>query len=44
MSGDIQVPIPVNEPVVPYTPGSPQKKELKEKLDSMAGEEIEIPA
>ncbi len=44
MSGDIQVPIPVNEPVLPYTPGSPEKKELKEKLDSMAGDEIEIPA
>ena len=44
MSGDIQVPIPVNEPVLSYLPGSPEKKELKEKLDSMAGEEIEIPA
>jgi len=44
MSGDIQVPLPVNEPILPYTPGSPEKKELKEKLDSMAGEEIEIPA
>ncbi|MCZ6858429.1 MAG: aldehyde dehydrogenase family protein, partial [Gemmatimonadetes bacterium] len=44
MNGDIQVPIPVNEPILPYTPGSPEKRELKEKLDSMAGEEIEIPA
>ena len=44
MSGDIQVPIPVNEPILSYLPGSPEKKELKEKLDSMAGDEIEIPA
>ena len=44
MSGDIQVPIPVNEPVLAYAPGSPEKKELKDKLASMAGEEIEIPA
>lgn len=43
MSGDIQVPIPVNEPVLPYTAGSPEKKELKAKLGAMASEEIEIP-
>lgn len=43
MSGDIQVPIPVNEPVLPYTAGSPEKEELKAKLGAMASEEIEIP-
>ena len=43
MSGDIQVPIPVNEPVLPYTAGSTEKKELKAKLGAMASEEIEIP-
>ncbi len=43
MSGDIQVPIPVNEPVLPYTACSPEKKELKAKLGAMASEEIEIP-
>ncbi len=43
MSGDIQVPIPVNERVLPYTAGSPEKKELKAKLGAMASEEIEIP-
>ena len=43
MSGDIQVPIPVNEPVLPYTAGSPEKKDLKAKLAAMASEEIEIP-
>ncbi len=44
MSGEIQVPIPINEPVLSYAPGSPEKKELQEKLASMAGEDIEIPA
>lgn len=44
MSGDIQVPIPVNEPVLGYAAGSPEKGELKEKLRAMASEEIEIPA
>ena len=43
MSGDIQVPIPVNEPVLSYTGGSPEKKELKSKLAAMSSEEIEIP-
>jgi 1-pyrroline-5-carboxylate dehydrogenase len=43
MSGDIQVPIPVNEPVLSYTAGSPEKKELKDRLQKMALGEIEIP-
>ena len=43
MSGDIQVPIPVNEPVLRYTAGSPEKRELKAKLGAMASEDIEIP-
>ena len=40
MSGDIQVPIPVNEPVLPYTAGTPEKEELKAKLRAMASEEM----
>ncbi|MCH8255553.1 MAG: 1-pyrroline-5-carboxylate dehydrogenase, partial [Gemmatimonadetes bacterium] len=43
MSGDVQVPIPVNEPVLSYTAGSPEKRELKAKLGAMASEDIEIP-
>ena len=43
MSGDIQVPIPVNEPVLSFTPGSPEKRELKAKLREMSSREIEIP-
>ena len=43
MSGDIKVPIPVNEPVLAYTSGTSEKEELKEKLRTMSSEEIEIP-
>jgi 1-pyrroline-5-carboxylate dehydrogenase len=38
-----QVPAPVNEPVLSYAPGSPERAALKAALDRMAGEEIEIP-
>jgi 1-pyrroline-5-carboxylate dehydrogenase len=37
------VPAPVNEPVLSYAPGSPERAALKAALDRMAGEEIEIP-
>ncbi len=43
MSGDIQVPIPVNEPVLSYAAGSPEKRELKAKLREMSSQEVEIP-
>jgi len=43
MSGDIQVPIPVNEPVRSYAPGTPERQALKAKLAEMQGEEIEFP-
>jgi len=43
MSGDIQVPIPVNEPVRMYAPGTPERTALKAKLKEMASQEIEIP-
>ncbi|MBV9773286.1 MAG: aldehyde dehydrogenase family protein, partial [Gemmatimonadetes bacterium] len=38
-----QVPAPVNEPVLSYAPGTPERAELKAALDRMAGEQIEIP-
>ena len=41
MSGSIQVPIPVNEPVLSYAPGSPEREELKAKLSELAGKQIE---
>jgi 1-pyrroline-5-carboxylate dehydrogenase len=39
----IQVPNPINEPVLGYAPGSPEKAQLKAALARMAGEEVEIP-
>ncbi|HET7234276.1 MAG TPA: L-glutamate gamma-semialdehyde dehydrogenase [Longimicrobium sp.] len=38
-----QVPLPVNEPVKGYAPGSPERAELKAALKVMAAEQIEIP-
>jgi 1-pyrroline-5-carboxylate dehydrogenase len=34
---------PVNEPVRAYAPGSPEKKSLKNRLDEMLSEQIDIP-
>jgi 1-pyrroline-5-carboxylate dehydrogenase len=42
-NGTRRVPPPVNEPVRAYAPGSPEKRELKARLKSMAEERIEIP-
>jgi 1-pyrroline-5-carboxylate dehydrogenase len=38
-----RVPTPVNEPVKQYAPGSPERAELKARLDAMAKERVEIP-
>jgi 1-pyrroline-5-carboxylate dehydrogenase len=38
-----QVPAPVNEPVLSYAPGSPERALLKETYARMHGEEIEVP-
>jgi 1-pyrroline-5-carboxylate dehydrogenase len=38
-----QVPEPVNEPVLSYAPGTPERGALKDALSRMSGEEIEIP-
>jgi 1-pyrroline-5-carboxylate dehydrogenase len=35
--------VPVNEPVRPYAPGSPEKQSLKKRLNEMMNERIEIP-
>jgi 1-pyrroline-5-carboxylate dehydrogenase len=42
-SGTRRVPPPVNEPVKAYAPGSPERAELKVRLEAMAGERIEVP-
>src|ERR1043165_5638843 len=38
-----RVPAPVNEPIRSHAPGSPERAELKSRLDAMAGERGEIP-
>ncbi len=43
-NGNRRVPLPVNEPVMSYTPGSPERAALKERLSSMANERPDIPA
>ena len=37
------VPLPINEPIKSYAPGSPERVELKARLASMATEHVEIP-
>jgi 1-pyrroline-5-carboxylate dehydrogenase len=43
MSSIPSVPLPRNEPVVSYTPGSPERAELKAALEAIAGDRIDIP-
>jgi 1-pyrroline-5-carboxylate dehydrogenase len=38
-----KVPFPVNEPVLSYAPGTPEKEALKKKLKELQSKEIEIP-
>ncbi len=38
-----KLPVPINEPVLNYAPGSPEKAELKKKLSELQSKEIEIP-
>jgi 1-pyrroline-5-carboxylate dehydrogenase len=42
-AGVRRVPAPVNEPIKSYAPGSPERAELKARLDAMASERIDIP-
>jgi len=37
------IPVPVNEPIMSYSPGSPEKKSLKSKLEELKSTQIEIP-
>ncbi|MFQ5550450.1 MAG: L-glutamate gamma-semialdehyde dehydrogenase [Gemmatimonadales bacterium] len=43
MSGDVNVPVPHNEPVLSYSPGTAERSELKAKLAELSSAEIEIP-
>lgn len=38
-----RAPVPVNEPVKDYAPGSPERASLKRKLEEMSAERIDIP-
>jgi 1-pyrroline-5-carboxylate dehydrogenase len=38
-----RIPPPLNEPVRAYAPGSPEKRDLKARLQSMAGERLDVP-
>ncbi len=38
-----RTPIPVNEPVRSYAPGTPERESLKKKLDELADQQIEVP-
>ncbi len=42
-NGNRRVPLPANEPVKSYAPGTSERAELKSRLASMAAERIEIP-
>jgi len=41
--GDFYYPIPVNEPVLNYGPGSAEKKRLKEVLKELKSQKIDVP-
>ena len=43
MSRHVPIPPPVNEPVLNYAPGSPERASLKARLAEMAGTQIDIP-
>jgi len=43
IAGITRVPTPVNEPNLGYLPGSPERAALKERLNAMAGERIDVP-
>jgi 1-pyrroline-5-carboxylate dehydrogenase len=42
-AGVRRVPAPVNDPNRTYAPGSPERAELKARLDAMASEKVDIP-
>src|SRR5688572_3731343 len=42
-NGVRRVPTPINEPVKSYAPGSPERAELKTRLEKMSGERVDIP-
>jgi 1-pyrroline-5-carboxylate dehydrogenase len=43
-NGIFDVPEPYNEPILPYTPGSPERKGLEAWIKRLSGKTIDIPA
>ena len=43
MSGFPTVPSPINEPVLSYAPGSPERAALKEELEAQSSQVVDIP-
>ena len=43
MNATPRIPTPVNEPVLSYAPGSPERAELKRTLKELSGSQVEIP-
>src|SRR3954466_12637572 len=41
--GIFKVPVPINEPIKNYIPGSPERKELQAMLKEMRSKELDIP-
>ena len=42
-NANFKTPVPQNEPIRNYAPGSPEKKALKAKLDELSSQQIDIP-
>lgn len=43
MNGSIRIPAPINEPVLSYAPGTPERASLKARLAEMSNEIADIP-
>src|SRR4051794_26869128 len=43
INATVDVPTPVNEPVLSYAPGSPEREALKSTLDRLSRETLELP-
>jgi 1-pyrroline-5-carboxylate dehydrogenase len=43
-NGAFDVPVPFNEPVLDYAPGSPERQAVRQQMERMAQRTIEIPA
>ena len=41
-NGIASMPLPRNEPVLPYAPGSPERRMLRAQLKKMAGDVVDI--